>query len=38
LKGVIYRMKLNIPVPMERLAFFKKKLSLEDKDMEKLNP
>lgn len=31
-------MKLNIPVPMERLAFFKKKLSLEDKDMEKLNP
>ena len=31
-------MKLNIPVPMERLAFFKKKLGLEDKEMEKLNP
>ncbi len=31
-------MKLNIPVPMERLVFFKKKLGLEDKEMEKLNP
>ena len=31
-------MKLNIPVPMERLAFFKKKLGLEEKEMERLNP
>ncbi|MBW1868834.1 MAG: GHKL domain-containing protein [Deltaproteobacteria bacterium] len=31
-------MKLNIPVPMERLAFFKKKLGLEDKEVERLNP
>jgi signal transduction histidine kinase len=31
-------MKLNIPVPMERLAFFKKRLGLEDKEMESLDP
>jgi len=31
-------MKLNTPVPMERLAFFKKKLGLDEKEMERLNP
>jgi len=31
-------MKLDIPVPIERLVLFKNKLGLEDKDMERLNP
>jgi signal transduction histidine kinase len=31
-------MKLDTPAPMEKLTFFKKKLGLEDKEMESLDP